>query len=201
MLSNLKMQIIELPHLKIDEIQQLRKELISRDNSGLSRIYNMHKADCIRILSVKKICSEESANEIFTEAILVLRKNIISGKITELSNPLSYLVSVCRNLYRADQRKEFNKIKKEQQIISHLYNEGQETTENEDYKEQLVLKCKNGLMKLSERCQQILIAYYVHGLKMKEIALELGLSSSDVAKTLKSRCYKSWINAIKELDK
>jgi len=185
--------------LNAEEIQNLKRELVARNNSGLSKIYSQYKLDCIRILVSKKICNEEKGQDVYTEAVLVLRKNIISGKVVELSNTLSYLVSVCRNLLLQDQRKEYRRMKKEEQIMLNLYDEKWEDTERLEYKKELAAKCKDALMQLSERCQQILISFYVHGLKMREIAEELGLSSADVAKTTKSRCYKSWIRKVKEL--
>ena len=135
---------------------------------------------------------------VYTDAVLILRKNIISGKITDLSNPLSYLVSICRNLLRNETRNELRKSNKAEQVRLLLYNQGYDVVEDTTEKQQRIQICKKALSTLTERCQQILIAYYVHGLRMKEIALELGLSSGDVAKTLKSRCYKSWMSAVKE---
>lgn len=180
------------------ELEVLRKSLIARNSDGLKRLYTECKADCINILFSKKYCDKETAEEVYTDAILILRKNLISLKISELSNPVNYLVSVCVNLVRAQNRKEVNKSKKINEVRLLFYDNGHQPVKEEDNKSELIQKCKAALLKLSERCQQIITAYYVHGLRMKEIAEELELSSSDVAKTLKSRCYKKWRDIIKE---
>ena len=65
------------------------------------------------------------------------------------------------------------------------------------HNELMLAKVKKELSKLSERCQKIIIAYYIDGLTMREIATYLGLSSGDVAKTLKSRCFKTLLNYVK----
>ena len=183
------------------EIEELKKALLSRDNSILGEIYYKYKLDCTRILKSKQLSPLDKVEDLYTDAILVLRKNIISGKLTELTNPLSYLVSICGNLAKYERRKEMTKLTKEQQVLSQFYKDETESNENLNQKNKLIEKCKNALSRLTQRCQQIIIAYYVHGLKMKEIAEELELSSGDVAKTLKSRCYKSWMATVKELDR
>jgi len=181
------------------ELHILKKDLIARDHTTLNSLYAENKKDCFKILLSKSYASLDQAEQVYTDAILILRQNIISGKVTELTNPLSYLVSICRNLVRNENRSQLKKAKKEEQVRLLFYNNGYNEVEDTAEKTQRIQICKKALSTLTERCQQILTAYYVHRLRMKEIAEELGLSSGDVAKTLKSRCYKSWISAVKEL--
>lgn len=182
-----------------EELAALRKSLIERNHSGLNALYLETKGSCIKILTSKNYCDEETALDVFTEAILIFRKNIISGKITSLTDPVNYLVSVCHNLIKSKNRKEKKISNKESEVRLLFYENGYNTVEESIQKEHLIKICKKALASLTKRCQQILIAFYVHNMSMKEIAEEIELSSSDVAKTLKSRCFKSWQKAINEI--
>lgn len=182
-------------------LDSLKKDLAERNSEALQELFLAFRQDCIRILISKQICKPDQAEPLYTDSILLMRKNILSGKMTDLSNPVSYLVSVCRNILRNEQRQEAKKRSKAEQVRLLFYENGYDSVEEIDEKEQRIRNCKEALLTLSERCQQILTAYYVHGMRMKEIASELELSSSDVAKTLKSRCYKSWMSQVKVLQK
>lgn len=178
------------------ELEDLRQSLLNRDHSIFNKLYQDTKKSCLKILLSRNYCNEETANEVFTDAIMIFRKNVISKKITQLSNPVNYLVSVCSNLIKNQKKIVNKKLNKESEVRLLFYNNGYNEVEDIDEKEYLIEQCKTALISLTERCQQILIAFYVHELSMKEIASELELSSSDVAKTLKSRCFKSWQKAI-----
>ena len=77
-----------------------------------------------------------------------------------------------------------------------LYNTN-DYSQTDDYKAKLKSICYSAMEKLDSKCRKIIIAYYIDRLTMKEIATYMNLSSGDVAKTLKSRCYKKLISLIK----
>jgi len=110
------------------------------------------------------------------------------------------LLTICLNLARNEKYQQQRKSKKEDAVRLLLYDNNHNVSEDKGIKAERIKVCKAALKTLSDRCQKILVLYYVHHLKMKEIAEELALSSGDVAKTLKSRCYKSWMTATKTIN-
>lgn len=181
------------------ELEALKKALLIRDHRGLNELYLNSRDSCIKILTSKNYCDKEKALEVFTDAVLILRKNIISGKITSLTNPINYIISVCNNIIRSDNRREKKIVNKKEEVRLLFYESGYNSAEENIQKEHQISICKEALSRLSERCQKILIAFYIHELSMQEIAFEFEFSSSDVAKTIKSRCFKSWKKTVKEL--
>jgi len=179
-----------------EELKQFRKALMNGETSELKDIYTAHKDDIANFLTIKNYCTRDVAEGHFTEALLVLRNNIISKKTTELTNLKSYLISICINLIRNENYK--TKKKKEHQVRLLLHEKKYNVSELWDVKSERIEITKAALSQLTERCQQILTFFYVHKLRMNDIAEELGLSSSDVAKTLKSRCYKTWVAEVKK---
>ena len=80
-----------------------------------------------------------------------------------------------------------------------FYDNYDTSIEDLERNEGLVALSKKAFSLLTERCQKIITAYYIYNLSMKEIAAELELSSGDVAKTLKSRCYKYLLTEVNKL--
>lgn len=183
------------------DLAELRKCLINGDNKRMKEIYLLYRQDCINFLRTKKVSDSSLAADHYTDAIMVLRKNIISGKLSEITNLKNYLLTTCLNVARNERYVEQRRSKKEATVRLLLYDNNHNVNEDKSIKVERIKVCKAALSTLSDRCQKILILYYVHKLRMKEIAEELDLSSGDVAKTLKSRCYKSWMAATKTINK
>lgn len=180
-------------------LNNLRKDLINGNNVPLKKIYEDYKEDCMKILKQRNFQSSKGFQDIYTDAIMVFRTNIISGKIEKLTSVKSYLISTCVNMSRQEYNRTVKKKSKEEEVKMLLYPDGDTVYEVNEVKEDLIVLCKKALSTLTEKCQKILVFYYVHNLSMKEIAAEMELSSSDVSKTMKSRCYKKWIAKTKEL--
>ena len=179
------------------EILDLRNEFIEGDSQILAEIFTQHADYCIQRLVKTKKCKIEDAKDIFVESILSFRQKIIGGKLKEVQNLRAYLWGTCQNMYRKMVEKEIKskKFKDERLPFASL----QDFNIDEEYINKLHKISVNSLEQLSDKCQRILKMFYVMELSMKEIAEELELSSADVAKTTKSRCYKQWIQKANEL--
>jgi len=182
-----------------EELLILRKALITGDNTPLEKIYLNHKQDCINVLLSKNLCDEITSEDVFTEALIVFHKNIVSGQIQKLTSARSYLISTSINLAKKKNDYSSRIHKKVSDVRLLFYANNDTTIEEVDKKKRLISLCKKAMLLLNEKCQRIITAYYIHNLSMKEIAFEFELSSSDVAKTLKSRCYKTLLIEVQKL--
>jgi len=184
-----------------EALELLRSDFISGKNQKLKEIYLQFKPDCTRVLLSKNYCDINATEDIYNDAIIIFRKNLIQGKIKELPNLKGYLNSTCINLAREKKRKQIKTLKKEAEVRLLLYeNDHNIVDDDQELTQARINICRKALKTLSDKCQTILTSFYVHSMSMKEIAEHLGLSSKDVAKTLKSRCYKSWIAEVKNLN-
>ena len=176
------------------ELASIRLELLKGDSKFLGQQYTEHRSGCIQLLKSKYYCDEIEAEDIFTEAILVLRKKIIDQKLDNLKNIRSYLLSTVAFLKKESNTKKERSAKTIDHVRILFSEHGYiEEIENEEYTEQLKRICSLALRTLSEKCEQILRLYYQEGMSMQDIALLVGLSSGNVAKASKARCYKQWI--------
>jgi RNA polymerase sigma factor (sigma-70 family) len=182
-----------------DELKNLRDDLLCNDSEQLKTIYLKYKDDCVGLLIAKMHISSEKAEDIFIDALLVLRQNIISERITKLSSVKSYLSSTCINMVRESWTYDSRIRKKEQNVRLLFYENNHKHKEEVMDEEELRKIAMKALSRLSDKCRSILIAFYVYKTPMKEIAEEFGFSSADVAKMTKSRCFKAWLKEVKSL--
>lgn len=182
-----------------EELIKLRRELLHHNSEQLKRIYLDHKKECISFMMVRMNISKSRAEDVFTDALLVLRQNIISKKIKKLSSIKAYLNSTCINMVRESWNYDNRMRKKETDVRLLFYGNCHISHEEQLRMDDLQEVCNLAFSRLSAKCQEILIAFYVYKIPMKEIAEEYGFASGDVAKMTKSRCYKQWIKEVKKL--
>jgi len=103
------------------DLKELRNSLLKGENGGLKEIFTTYKSDCVNFLRTKNVTNSDLASDHFTDAIMVLRENIISGKLTEITNLKNYLLTVCLNLARNERYVEQRRSKKESQVRLLLY--------------------------------------------------------------------------------
>ncbi len=177
-------------------LEPYRKSFLAGDNSPLKEIYIKHHDDVLRVVASKNMCPAGDIEGYYNESIIILYESIVAGKVNEIKSLKNYLIGTCINLVLREKESKLKIEKRIDQIRLHLHSYDDYRVSEED-NQLLLRKTKHQLSKLSERCQQIIRAYYIDGLTMKEIALYLNLSSGDVAKTLKSRCFKTLMYNIK----
>ena len=182
-----------------EELIKLRNDLLHHNSEQLKEIYKANKQDCVRLLVAKMHISVEKAEDVFTDALLVFRQNVISEHIKELSSVRAYLNSTCINMVRESWNYDKRRKKKEDSVRLLFYQNNHITEEESIRKEELLELSNKAFLNLNRKCQDILVAFYVYRIPMKEIAEEYGFASSDVAKMTKSRCYKVWMKEVKKL--
>jgi len=183
-------------------IQEIRTELLLGDNSFLAKVFTECEAYCKGFLVNKKSCPQQDVSDIYNEAILVLRENILKGKIQELTNLKSYLVGICLNIHYQSINKSKRIGAKEETVRLHFYEMNYSIDENQEYQIELMKEIgQRSLDSLDKKCYTLLKLFYFDALSMKEISEFMGFASANVAKTMKSRCYKKLMGAAQNLIK
>lgn len=180
----------------MESLQEYRELFMKGDNSLLKHLYVRFHDDVLNVLKSKRLCRPQDTEGYFHEALIQFYERIAEGKLEEVSSVKNYLIGICINLVKRENTHKLKIEKKIDNVRLHLYN-NYDYTSTASTKGVMMKKVKAALSTLSEKCQTIIIAYYLDRLTMKEIACYLGLSSGDVAKTLKSRCFKSLMKRIK----
>jgi len=171
-------------------LNKIRNELLNDNQTSLQDIYVSQLHSCQNYLVNRGLATMEDAKDIYADAILILRKNILSDKLKAGSNIKSYLLGICMNLAKSNYREYISKQSRESEVKSLLYERG---IVNHMETEDVLRICKQALEVIEPKGRRILELYYFENYSMAQIAKAMGYSSSDAAKSAKYRVYKKWI--------
>lgn len=192
-----------------DELQKIILKLQKGDNSPLKQFFEAYAKPCILHVQKQTNCDIADAKDAFMEALLILRTNLLQGKITELTNTKAYLASTSLNQWRKKYHSNKKRKEKQTDLERYFYEDRYADEKNFDplvqqenqeelqrKKKQRLKKVLTALKSLDQKCQKILKLFYVKHLSMTKIAEMVGLSNANVAKATKRRCYLKWLKAI-----
>lgn len=181
------------------ELSVLSQAIKKGDNSVLSPIFQQNKVYCIEKLIHVKNCPPEEAEDIYMEAIMNFREKILLDKITFLTDVKFYLSQTCINMFlvRVKQKRRWTKQISD---VQRFFYESEYLIEGSEYDyEEAIALARGAWDGLKEQCRDIIHYYYVDKLKMQEIAELMSFASANVAKTIKSRCYKKMLEIAQKL--
>lgn len=172
--------------------EQLISQLKKRDRNALKSVYLDYKTEFFRFMS-RYNAEENTLEDIFQDALIVLYENASAGKLDELKSSLkTYLFGTGKFMlfkhFRDSKKEVFTQEdyvfdNYEQSVIEDVYlDEGPS-----DNQKLLVANFK----KLGNKCREILELFYLQGLKLEEIVSVQGYENKNVVKSQKSRCLKS----------
>ncbi len=132
---------------------------------------------------------KENAKDIYQESMVVLYENCQKEGFELNCKLSSYLYSIARNLWLKQLRKKSNNNLQIEKDFSDFENVETEIVAYEEEKERFAMLDK-AFQKLGEACTRLIKLFYYEGLKMDQIAEQLGYTNSANAKNQKYKCFK-----------
>lgn len=157
-------------------------------DQAFSQLYRDHYKSIIAMVT-KNNGSAEDASDVFQDAIVVLHKNALKTGFSLNCKIGTYLYSVARNVW-------LKKLKKNKRITSISETEkefipiSEDNTKILDKMEEKNLLYKH-LQQMGEDCRKVLKFFYFDGMRLDEIATQMGYKSAEVAKNKKFRCFQT----------
>jgi RNA polymerase sigma factor (sigma-70 family) len=137
----------------------------------------------------------EDAEDIYQEALVVFYRKAADPAFKLSSSINTYLYGICRFMWMEQFRKqqkqgfvEFEKELPEETMIE------ADLEKEEQYK-----LAESVIHQLGERCRELLIRFYFHSKKLKDIAADMGYNSENTAKNQKYKCLEVAKNKLKAL--
>lgn len=129
----------------------------------------------------------EDLIDVYQNSMLILYENMLAGKLADLRSSLkTYLFGIAQNLILKIHRKEEVSSRHERKLSEHWLYQSQSADSLED----LIHKTSEIILKLKEPCQSIIRYFYMEGMELDEIAIEMEYRSASVVKSQKARCVK-----------
>ena len=174
-------------------------ELIKKgDKNTLGVIYEENRKRFVNFAK-KQGLNPEDAKDVYQDAIIVFRDNIVQGKIKVLNSSVStYLFGIGKHLIRYQMRLNSRTVNSPVLIINETKEDldvnflGEEVT-----KEQRLLQ--KGLKKLGAKCVEVLELFFLEGYILDEIVHFLNYKNKKVLGSQKSRCISQLREIIKHL--
>ena len=173
------------------------KEIITaikeKNNSTLFTLLYKNFYGMVKTIVTSYKGNEDDAKDVFQDMMIILIREIETGKFDETKNIKNYLYTISKNLY-------LNSLKKHNKLVA--YDSAPDVLEveseiayheNNQKNEELV---KNIIAQLGQTCYEILKGIIFEKKKQEEIAEELGLQDRRVVKTYKNRCKKKLIELL-----
>jgi RNA polymerase sigma factor (sigma-70 family) len=160
---------------------QISRKPIERDTSELHSLYK--KWPDVKRYMRSLGCNSTDAEDIFQEALVVFARKRAQSDFELTVDPFHYVKNTCKFLWYNQSRKESKHRTSE---ISD--NISEEIDDAWFQKEQQLALVEKALLKLGEKCQQLLQLFYGKGWSMADIAKKIGLRNDKVAKAQKYRC-------------
>ena len=184
------------------ETQQADTTLFESIRGGrhdlIDQLYLQHRAAFVTYAQRQLYATEEDAADCFQDAIIAFYKNIVSGRLTELTCSIrTYLFSIGKRLvYRR------NKKRQREQPTDH--EAGINPADELDWSlidrfeaEHDRTRLLAALNQLGDPCRHLLTLYYYHHYPIESITTTLNLPSAGATRIKKMRCLKELKKLVK----
>lgn len=168
---------------------QIIEGILNSNQQALNEVYTKYRNEFFFHVHKKfKHVDHESAQDVFSDTILALRKNILSGKY-ELRNN----TKLKTYLFQIGENQILNLIRRQSKTIS--LQEMQILDETEPIGKHNEIEAKENIVnaaiqKLNAECSKLLTMVYWQRIKYEDVFESLGYSSVDSIKTQKYKCFK-----------
>ncbi len=175
--------------------KEILKAIRTGDNeSVLSNLYK-DVLPYIKKYIISNSGSYEDAKDIFQDTVVIFYNQVKLNRFDERKEIAAFMYSVARNLW-------INKAKRDKKLVN--------TTEFDDSEEEGMdvladmitaekAKAIEDLMgRVGEECKKLLMYTIYDKISLKEIAVKMGYSSDQVAKTYSYRCRQKLFNLVKD---
>ena len=153
-------------------------------------LYKRHRKEFIGWVWQQFKMDPDDAADVFQDSIIILRRNIVSGKLSELTSSLkTYLFAIGKNTALSKLKSNTKWYTNPDLINNQQDGQALVTGQLELSERQQWIKKLMG--SLGEPCLSILRLFYYRSFSMEAIARELGYKNENVVKSQKLRCIKA----------
>lgn len=162
---------------------QLVAAIQDGENSSLEDLYHDMKPKILHYVTTNR-GSIADAKDVLQDSMIVLHRNVRSGKFRGDSSLGTYLYSICKWRWLGELRKRGKETELNEEIATELV-ESSELPGAETYR-----TIENLFRQIDEGCRRVLTASFYDNKQMTEIAAEQGWKNEQIARNKKFRCLK-----------
>ncbi|WP_232562346.1 RNA polymerase sigma factor [Spirosoma oryzicola] len=155
------------------------------EREGLDFVYRQCRNYCLRFLNGLG-ASDDVASDIYQDAVIKFRENLLKGNFNETSSVQTYLNSICKNMWHAHRRQQ-ERLGHDPDTLNKLSTDQQDA---EDDKQVRLDKLDRALDEIGKKgsCQELLKMVFYRGLKPEAIAVHFGYTDAQNASNQIYKC-------------
>ena len=157
----------------------------------IDQLYLQHRAAFLIYAQRQLYATEEDATDCFQDAVIAFYKNIVSGRLSELTCTIrTYLFSIGKRLvYRRNQQRQREQPTDHEAGINPADELDWSLIDRFENEHQRVM-LQRAMERLGEPCRQLLTLYYYHHYPIESVMNALDLPSAGATRIKKMRCLK-----------
>lgn len=128
--------------------------------------------------------TEEDAKDILQDAIILFYEKIVFDQLTLTAAVSTYLMGICKNLWRRELEKRSRHISFTPEVTTHLAEDAADIEAKQSH------TLVEYVERLGEKCKEILVGFYYKGYKMDKIAADHGYRNLHTATVQKFKCLE-----------
>ncbi len=166
-----------------------------QNDKALSYLYS-HTLKKVKKYILSNSGSNDEANDIFQDAVIIFFKSVIENKFELTSSVDAYIFTISKNLWINTAKRKRNLVHVD--IESHVL-----SADSSSQLDNMITKEKRNALdiaysKLDAACRKLLGFVTYEKISMKELQEKMSLSSENAAKTMHYRCKQAFHKIIKE---
>ena len=172
--------------------------ILRGDEETLKAIYRDFRDDFLHWAQRTFNTGEDDAADTFQDAVIILYRNVASGRLTHLSSSLkSYLFGIGKNLLKKKQslKGRITFVENIDDAMTGAFDLTILQGDDLNHRQQLMRKA---LGMLTDVCREIIFLFYYKRYSMEAIKEKMGYNSEEVARSRKKKCMTLLTGIVKE---
>ena len=187
---------MQTPFFFLNDDTKLLDALRNSDEEALAELFRQNRRP-ITSLVTRNQGSEDDAEDVLQEAVVVLWQRVRSGSFEYQSKLSTFIYATAKNIWfrrLARQRRELPAAEETLDMASSDANPLEEMEENER-----VMAVQKAMGQIGNPCRDLLLFFYWEERSMEEIAVKLGFANADTVKSKKYQCKKSLEHLVRNM--
>ena len=187
---------MQTPLFFLNDDSKLLDALRNGDEHALAELFQKNRRP-ITSLVIRNHGTEDDAEDILQEALVVLWEKIRSGSFEYQAKLSTYIYATAKNIWfrrLARRRRELPATNEAFEVAA------EDTTPQEELEEnERISAVQYAMEQIGNPCRDIHLLYYWEEQSMEEIALKLGFANADTVKSKKYQCKKMLERLVKKV--
>ena len=179
---------MQTPFFFLNNDSKLLDAIRNGDEEALVELFRQNRRP-VTSLVTRNQGSEDDAEDVFQEAMVVLWERVRSGSFEYQAKLSTFIYATAKNIWfrrLARHRRELHTSEEALDVATSDATPLEELEQNER-----VLAVQKAMEQMGNPCRDLLLLFYWEERSMEEIAVKLGFANADTVKSKKYQCKKS----------